>query len=573
MQPPTTLASTRQRLRPTVPSSLTEETSLWTEKYRPKTVKELEIAIHKKKVAEVRDWLASSHQLNCRVVVLTGPPGCGKSITLEVVSAELGFRTVEWIPQALPVFSEDKANHSSYRSKLDHFMEFVRGLVAPPLATFSADSKDREVCNEKSRPAIAIIDDLPLAYGQEQLSRLRRILGSLVSLAAIPTAVLLTPDQHDFVYTLQCAGATIITFNPITELKICKVLNGILAKEGITGLSGLDPESLTLLAKQANGDLGNAISTLQFYSSTGRKAGNNKRGNRIRSAKRPRRCAEKSSDPVPPSVVRRDLSLTTLHGLGKLLYNKRKPMESGDEKEVNSMLAPWTARPPMDGFIPESVLDAAGLNSNAVSAFLHENVPFFVDDAAILDLAGCLAQLSAADVLVTGRAWRGGNDTSLVYADENDGGEVPPLAEACSAITAARGVCFWNSHPAPRSFKGLHAPSVFEARRGMVKNSTTLRTRMRMVRVLQGRAESMESLTVLSTEILPVLGQLCSQAASGNWLHRQQPRVWWRWWDGKVHEVNLMGDLGGEDLEMRDVGESSILPDAGFIDDDPIEEV
>jgi DNA polymerase III delta prime subunit len=582
------------------PPSTSEDKNvcLWTEKHQPRTVADLEVAIHKQKVTEVRDWLSTQHTIGNRVLFLIGPPGCGKSTLLAVLcEKELGFRTIEWIPQPLLSFSEvtslnngsaDFLDRVEYRSKLDAFEQFVRSLVAPPLplqTSWNTTEGEQGRCH--SRPAVAILDDLPLAYGHEQLSRLRRILCSLITTAAVPTVVLLTPDQHDVIGTLK--GCKLIKCNPITELKIIKVLKHILSKEGLA----LDEESLKVLAKQANGDLGNAISTLQFYASTNRSMVGRQNGlpadaqrskkTSKRGAKRAR-CSSKDGNPILPSIVRRDLLLTTFHGLGKLLYNKRL---WGQEPttESSQAWAPWTVRPPMDGFIPENVLDAAGLDSNVVSAFLHANLPLFIDDDAILDMAGCLAQLSAADSLLSAIGGRGRRTQNVLssYGDD-DSGEAPSLAEACSAITAARGICFWNSHPASRSFRQLLRPSVFEARRGMVKNLGMLRNHMRMVRVVEGGAETIESLTVLSTEILPCHFHLCSMPVVSyrggelSRLLRQKPPVWWRWWNGEVHEVHegIECTTGGHQRGTNDQGSYEIdatLRDGALINDDPIEEV
>jgi cell cycle checkpoint protein len=555
-------------------------------------VADLEVAIHKQKVTEVRDWLSTQHTIGNRVLFLIGPPGCGKSTLLAVLcEKELGFRTIEWIPQPLLSFSEvtslnngsvDFIDHVEYRSKLDAFEDFVRSLVAPPLplrtSWITAEGQSSSRCD--CRPAVAILDDLPLTYGHEQLSRMRRILASLINTAAVPTVVLLTPDQHDSIGTLK--GCTLIKCNPITELKIIKVLQRILAKEGL----GLDEESLMVLAKQANGDLGNAISTLQFYASTNRSMIDRQNGLHVdaqrskttnkRGAKRARRSS-KDGNPNRPSILRRDLLLTTFHGLGKFLYNKRLWGQKSITESSHLAWAPWTLRPPMDGFTPENVLDAAGLDSNAVSAFLHANLPFFIDDDAIIDMAGCLAQLSASDSLVSAIGGRGGRRSNFQYAND-DSGEVPPLAEACSAITAARGICFWNSHPASRSFRQLLRPSVFEARRGMVKNLGMLRKQMRMVRVCEGGAETMESLTVLSTEFLPFHAQWCSMPVDPcrrgrelyRQLYRQKPAVWWRWWDGEVHEVR---DRQRGDNDQGTFEIDAPLRDGACMDEDPIEEV
>ena len=79
---------------PPPPPQISE--ALWVDKHAPRTSADL--AIHKKKVEEVRDWLKladASLQLGLpptpRMLVLSGPTGSGKSAMLRVLADELHF--------------------------------------------------------------------------------------------------------------------------------------------------------------------------------------------------------------------------------------------------------------------------------------------------------------------------------------------------------------------------------------------------------------------------------------------------------------------------------------------------
>lgn len=70
------------------------QTELWTELYRP--LEEGDLAVHVKKVADFKAWLQHTLELLRRgagprnglqrVMVLSGPAGCGKSTMVQVVA-------------------------------------------------------------------------------------------------------------------------------------------------------------------------------------------------------------------------------------------------------------------------------------------------------------------------------------------------------------------------------------------------------------------------------------------------------------------------------------------------------
>ena len=69
---------------------------LWTDKYTPYTQDEL--AVHKNKVDQVRQWCnqALEGQKNKKILLMTGPPGSGKTAVIKMLSLELNFEIIEW---------------------------------------------------------------------------------------------------------------------------------------------------------------------------------------------------------------------------------------------------------------------------------------------------------------------------------------------------------------------------------------------------------------------------------------------------------------------------------------------
>ena len=77
-------------------------TTTWNIKHKPK--KPSDLAVHPKKTEEVRSWLLNSfNEVHAKsdsppsmILLLSGPPGCGKTVTIDTLSKELNFAIQEW---------------------------------------------------------------------------------------------------------------------------------------------------------------------------------------------------------------------------------------------------------------------------------------------------------------------------------------------------------------------------------------------------------------------------------------------------------------------------------------------
>lgn len=87
--------------------------ALWVDLYAPTTRDDL--AVHKKKIQEVENWLVESMagMKGRRFLLLSGPSGCGKSATIRILAKEAGLNLMEWIN---PLSSTDNSSFQDLES-------------------------------------------------------------------------------------------------------------------------------------------------------------------------------------------------------------------------------------------------------------------------------------------------------------------------------------------------------------------------------------------------------------------------------------------------------------------------
>eukprot|EP00064_Thunnus_orientalis_P013562 superscaffoldBa00002229_g13601 len=101
----------------------------WVHRYLPYS--KAELAVHKKKVEEVENWMRlHTNTLKGGILLLTGPSGCGKTATVQVLCRELGLRVQEWTnPTSLEPYTSSqhvwRMNGLSCTSQLAQFQEFL----------------------------------------------------------------------------------------------------------------------------------------------------------------------------------------------------------------------------------------------------------------------------------------------------------------------------------------------------------------------------------------------------------------------------------------------------------------
>ncbi|KAL8549900.1 hypothetical protein ACS0TY_008659 [Phlomoides rotata] len=473
----------------------TRNKDLLVDKYKPSCLEEL--AVHKKKVEEVKMWFEERlrnpvDNSYSNVILISGQAGVGKSATIYAVANHLGVEVHEWRTPTPTIWQEHLHNSNSgirYMSKLDEFESFVEkmrkyGLVSSILTRVSPLS------------TILLIDDLPVLNGKVSYGRLQKCLHLLLQSVRYPTAILIndyarseSAEHHgryweDLQLSLQKAGAHKVMFNPVTVNSIKKVLLKISKMERFE----VSDEQIDVIAKASGGDIRNAITSLQYFSLKPHPMQSLSILNRV-TAYPEQRMNE--IDHLSDGVLLpfgKDATLSLFHALGKFLHNKRETGSLISSDRDGILLKEKFVRYPLKMDDPELILCQAHGQARLVADFLHENVLDFVSEEAIEDAWVVGTYLSDTDLL-------------LASSTGSKNLEAENLLQSAAASTAARGVLFGNTCPLSSRWHAIRRPMLWQAEQSLRHNKYQIMGQ-RMDAHISTR---LSNHSVLATEFKPAL--------------------------------------------------------------------
>ncbi|XP_014670142.1 PREDICTED: cell cycle checkpoint protein RAD17-like [Priapulus caudatus] len=340
-----------------------DDTMLWSDKYKPTNKDDL--AVHKKKVAEVEDWLLQqfghASRKGAGILLLAGPAGAGKSTSVRLLASELRMEVQEWINPPTSTYRPEWTPHSSDfteygESQATQFREFLlRANKYPALQMLGSVASERK---------IVLVEDFPNAFFRDS-SNFHRILSKYGSTAQSPLVFIVSDSQGGesnvqklFPRNAQAdLGIHCISFNPVAATSMLKVLARVAAEEAAQGRHDFPAPSadvMSALADGSSGDLRGALNALQFAclrdtcdlaggagDGSGRRTEPSRRAAKSRTAGRRRRKeavravggGEEEAE-AGGSIGCRDTTLFLFRALGKVLYCKREPPDGDTEQEV-----------------------------------------------------------------------------------------------------------------------------------------------------------------------------------------------------------------------------------------------
>ncbi|KAI1081762.1 Rad17 cell cycle checkpoint protein-domain-containing protein [Whalleya microplaca] len=419
-----------------------DEQRPWSERFGPVNLEEL--AVHKKKVADVRRWLQDviSGRMRQRLLILKGAAGTGKTTTVRLLAKDMRCELLEW---RNPVGS--LGANQGFQSASAQFEEFMgRGGKFGQLDTdLDAPSSRGNTNNDDNTKKIILIEEFPNTFTRSSTA-LMSFRSTLLQYLAANTPPLAQSNQgapkdpitpvvmviSETLLTTTSAsadsftahrllgpeitrhpGSCMIEFNAIAPTILAGALELIVQKEARKSGRRRTPGPLVLKRLGEIGDIRSAISSLEFLCLKGDTDAD--WGSKVAFTK-PKRSKNgvsltKGEVESLELVSQREASLGIFHAVGKVVYNKRDevPMSrdtpEGQAENLPDYMA-FHSRPKRSEVSVDTLIGEIGTDTHTFISALHENYALSCEPGGPSDpnssmdyINGCLEYLSDSDLL------------------------------------------------------------------------------------------------------------------------------------------------------------------------------
>ncbi|XP_064357758.1 cell cycle checkpoint protein RAD17-like isoform X3 [Dromaius novaehollandiae] len=339
----------------------------WVDKYKPATQNDL--AVHKKKIEEVEAWL-KMHIFQRQpkqggfVLLLTGPPGCGKTATIQMLVKDLGIQVQEWTnPISLDFTKEDLKSIFGHDSNFHTFPSQAQAALFQDFLLRANKYNKLQMLGESSEndKKLILIEDIPNQFYRDP-SSLHEILRRFVRTSRCPLIFIISDnfsgDSNQRLLfpkeILEELCISSISFKPVAPTNMMRVLNRIATIEATMNREKNyvpDRTSLESICRGCSGDIRSAINSLQFSSMKDCSLEDNFRSKKkgsstlkceaVVSKARKKNKSDTLEKQEMQAIGGKDASIFLFHALGKIIYCKREPLSESEFPQLPSHLSEY----------------------------------------------------------------------------------------------------------------------------------------------------------------------------------------------------------------------------------------
>lgn len=368
------------------------------------------------------------------MLILKGPSGAGKTVTLSALAKDMDFDISEWKNPTDTGFTSE-----GYVSMSAQFEEFLgRSGKYACLNLVSPSSVDSLVSpqRERRKRKIILLEEFPstltstsTALGSFRSSILNYLAANKSTTETLSSRADMAPDNvtplvmvitetvqstasNDSLTAHRLLGPdilhhpslSVIEFNPIAPTYLSKALDLVIQKEARQSGRRRIPGPSVLKMLSEVGDVRSAIASLEFLclrGDTGDDWGGTVAARNKRGANKPSVLTRMETESLE-ALTQRETSLGIFHSAGKVVYNKRDPVNIlvGESIAQPPDHLSQHARPDVPQVSVDKLINETGTDPRTFIAALHENYVLSCEGAAFTDsFNDCIDALSDSDLL------------------------------------------------------------------------------------------------------------------------------------------------------------------------------
>jgi len=410
-------------------SVINEDKRPWVVQFGPSSLDEL--AVHKRKVGDVRNWLNAAYNgKRQRVLVLKGAAGTAKTTTVELIAKDMGVQVTEWKNPAGSDLTSEGSMSASFQ-----FEDFVGRAGRSGGLTLAVSGQENAGGDKNStgeHPAdgrqLLLIEEFPNTFSktspalQSFRSAIAQYLASGPVANGSPTPIVLVISETLLSTSTAAADSftahrllgpellenpwlDIIEFNAIAPTILTKALESIVIKEARRSGRRKTPGALVLKRIAETGDIRSAVSSLEFLCLRGDDGDTWSSKVTFTKAKKSKGEATmtKAEEEALRLISNRENSLGIFHSVGKIVYNKRQEPDRGTVLAHPPTWLPQHRRSKVPETDVDRLIDELGTDTTTYIAALHENYVLSCtcssSEESLDSVSGCIDSISDADLL------------------------------------------------------------------------------------------------------------------------------------------------------------------------------